>query len=897
MDDLFAESYSATRRSYVNGVHQPERESITPLEQVEQCYYRSASPTPDRFLSLHACKGGLSGFIHEDGITWLLEPAMHHLPNRELDAHLMAHRRRMQTMAHNSSSSAFTTFVRQGSNGLDALGLESEPVHHSQLHLLFRAEDVKSEREFGCIVGLTDNEKDEMRRTGKIPRPGARHMHTMSATDTGAESAHQHDDGEGQSSSHETVDFSSSSWPDALLGFRQGRARAMRPMSVVGDALRYIELLVVNDFKRYQLLQEETEQNTAAIAAHMKNTYDATTAFVPPITVILIGQMTWIDGDPYTVAQGQCSACLDNNGVSVDELLPKWQNWRSNPANVPLYPHDAGHLFSGYPFEVPTLGYANVAGMCTRSISGGVESMLNPSDFYNSIIASHELGHNLGMNHDSSGNSCPASGFIMNAILSSPTPTEFSSCSINYEKSWFAAQHPTCMDNHPTQVYGNGTAHCGNGFVEAGEQCDCGSNDCTIRDPCCNGTSCLFMEGATCSSLNPCCDSCSVVPAAAKKVCREAVNSCDLDEVCSGESELCPTDLGYASGTDCDAGAYGPGLCYLNKCFSYLQQCRTVGANFPDAPYDTCPQQSGLNQGSYCSTLWCSADPNSCTFFRRSSGQIYTMDDGVPCPNPDGEMSWQCKSQQCVDPSLLVVNYHWEASGWSDCFSCDQTQYQNVSCIETATNKTINSALCAPSTTPASERLCIKPSIGCYGPEAADGDIVDLFGYVQFSRRTLIFYTLGFFAGFITIMVCCYQAVTYQGENEEPPPLPKADPKSKVGDGAAEAGGKPDPLTQSKHHHHTHSSKRDPNAANFLAQTLEAGFASSSAGMMGMGMGMATDSHTRSGKKKKKRTQHESGGGGANGAGTAPTTPNDPMAGMTSSKKKKKKKQPSTPNA
>jgi hypothetical protein len=253
------------------------------------------------------------------------------------------------------------------------------------------------------------------------------------------------------------------------------------------------------------------------------------------------------------------------------------------------------------------------------------------------------------MNHDSTDNACAQSGFIMNAVLKSPTPTVFSTCSVTYQVGFMSTSHITCLDNQPTKQYG--AAQCGNGFVEAGEQCDCGStSSCQAagsRDSCCNATSCQFLPDATCSETSGCCSGCQIVPASAQKVCRVAANSCDLPELCPGpvpvhlqnanigDGTVCPRDVGFAPGTKCSAGQYGPGLCYLNQCFSYLQQCRTGGANFPGAPFDTCVQQAELNQGNYCGTLWCSSTPDQCTFFRQS-GNIVAIADGVPCKSRNG---------------------------------------------------------------------------------------------------------------------------------------------------------------------------------------------------------------------------------------------------------------------
>lgn len=45
---------------------------------------------------------------------------------------------------------------------------------------------------------------------------------------------------------------------------------------------------------------------------------------------------------------------------------------------------------------------------------------------------------------------------------------------------------------------------CGNGFVEPGEQCDCGLKE-KCNNPCCNATTCMLYANATCAT-GECCD-------------------------------------------------------------------------------------------------------------------------------------------------------------------------------------------------------------------------------------------------------------------------------------------------------------------------------------------------------------------------------------------------------
>src|SRR5437762_6094609 len=72
-------------------------------------------------------------------------------------------------------------------------------------------------------------------------------------------------------------------------------------------------------------------------------------------------------------------------------------------------------------------------------------------------------------------------------------------------------------------------SNCGNGTVDAGEDCDLGAANGTAGS-CCSA-SCRFVTSGT--------------------VCRAAVNECDLAESCTGTSETCPADAGKAAGTAC----------------------------------------------------------------------------------------------------------------------------------------------------------------------------------------------------------------------------------------------------------------------------------------------------------------------------------------------------------
>ncbi|CAM9099826.1 unnamed protein product, partial [Lampetra planeri] len=130
---------------------------------------------------------------------------------------------------------------------------------------------------------------------------------------------------------------------------------------------------------------------------------------------------------------------------------------------------------------------------------------------FSSIVA-HELGHNLGMNHDDT------------RACSCPRPRL-------HHELW--------------------------------------SHECE-DDPCCEYQTCKLKSGAQCA-FGECCHRCQFLPGGS--VCRSSSDECDLPEYCNGSSPLCQSDVFIQNGQPCrNQQAY----CYNGKCQHYDGQCQAI---------------------------------------------------------------------------------------------------------------------------------------------------------------------------------------------------------------------------------------------------------------------------------------------------------------------------------
>ncbi|KAG7239998.1 hypothetical protein INR49_028086 [Caranx melampygus] len=350
---------------------------------------------------------------------------------------------------------------------------------------------------------------------------------------------------------------------------------------------------------------------------------DKRAAYKPLRTFIaLVGLEIWSNNDLITVTPPA--------GANLD-AFKKWRNSEL----VKKKKHDNAHLISGIDFEGATVGLAFIGTLCTENSVGVVQDHNDRAIAVGATLA-HEMGHNLGMDHDDS-SACVCSGdsCIMAAALS-----------------------PSCVLDKPSFQTLMAPPVCGNGFIENGEQCDCGTvEECT--NPCCNATTCTLTEGSECG-YGECCENCKI--SSRFRECRSKQDDCDLPSTAMGRA---PPVLRTC----------GLGYCYNGQCPQRPNQCvRLYGASAIEARpscynyntrgtyYAFCKRPSNNDfipcqkEDILCGKLFChhgNENPNygqmvrigdcKAAFFGDSTKDFGQVDAGTKCG--DGKV---CSQNQCV---------------------------------------------------------------------------------------------------------------------------------------------------------------------------------------------------------------------------------------------------------
>jgi hypothetical protein len=182
---------------------------------------------------------------------------------------------------------------------------------------------------------------------------------------------------------------------------------------------------------------------------------------------------------------------------------------------------------------------------------------------------------------------------------------------------------------------------CGNGIVEAGEQCDQPSG---------------------------CCTGCRFTPAGVVCRPRDGALGCDADDVCSGTSATCD-DLVMARGAVCRAAPADGSACVGDaKCDGVMGQCPptnpvSVGKECDDG--EKCTENDVCGRNGRCYGTWtcpcktdsqCDTDKDTCTFDQCK------VTDGVGACNRDDSMD-RMEGAECSDDNACTAEDTCNAEG------------------------------------------------------------------------------------------------------------------------------------------------------------------------------------------------------------------------------------------
>ncbi|XP_053739324.1 disintegrin and metalloproteinase domain-containing protein 9 [Synchiropus splendidus] len=391
----------------------------------------------------------------------------------------------------------------------------------------------------------------------------------------------------------------------------------------------FVELVLVVDNLRYKYKKE----NEVAVREEMVEMANLLDGYYKKlnIRIMLVGLEIFKTSNPFSL-EG-----------SPGNILGAFVKWRKQTL-LPKIRHDVAQLIIGRPNSFQgVLGMAFVGTVCSATSSGGINVFGNDNLVFASSIVAHELGHNLGMSHDNTRCNCEGKPCIMASSTSSATTT-FSTCSGQDFERLIQRGGGICLKNQPEITDVVGVAQCGNGMLEEGEQCDCGTpKEC--KNKCCNAATCKLTPGSACAH-GSCCNNCQVRVAGTQ--CRGSADTCDLPEYCNGTSAFCPDDYYLMDGLPCQNDA---AYCYEGRCQTYDYQCRRLFVPDPaKKAADICFTHANTRGNLFGN---CGIDSSGrfikCSVANAMCGKVQCTNVDVNNPPPDAHVSIQI-----VDGSTCV---------------------------------------------------------------------------------------------------------------------------------------------------------------------------------------------------------------------------------------------------
>ncbi|XP_038862180.1 disintegrin and metalloproteinase domain-containing protein 23-like [Salvelinus namaycush] len=329
---------------------------------------------------------------------------------------------------------------------------------------------------------------------------------------------------------------------------KRRKKRAM-PRNVF-EEMKYLEIMIVSDHNMYK--RHKAKQHTRNFAKSVVNFVDAVFKEHLHTRVVLVAVEIWTDKDHIPIS------------VKPLDMLKDFSKYRAQSIKQHA---DSVHLFTNVTFHYRRSSAAYFGGMCSVSRGVGVNEYGTTWTMASSL--SQSLAQNLGIQWDPAAKrkECGCADSWVGCIMEDTGvqhPRMFSKCSISDYKEFLLKGGGSCLFNRPNKLFES--TECGNGYIEVGEECDCGARSECYKE-CCK--KCSLANGAHCAD-GPCCNNtCLFYPRGYS--CRYAVNDCDISETCSGDSGQCPPNLHKQDGYHCQVDQ---GRCYGGECKTRGNQCK-----------------------------------------------------------------------------------------------------------------------------------------------------------------------------------------------------------------------------------------------------------------------------------------------------------------------------------
>nr|XP_058929874.1 disintegrin and metalloproteinase domain-containing protein 22 isoform X1 [Kogia breviceps] len=324
----------------------------------------------------------------------------------------------------------------------------------------------------------------------------------------------------------------------------------------VEEETKYIELMIVNDhlmFKKHRL----SVVLTNTYAKSVVNMADLIYKDQLKTRIVLVAMETWAADNKFAISE--------NPLITLREFMKYRRDFIKEKS-------DAVHLFSGSQFESSRSGAAYIGGICSLLKGGGVNEF-GKTDLM-AVTLAQSLAHNIGIISDKrklASGECKCEDTWSGCIMGDTgyyLPKKFTQCNIEEYHDFLNSGGGACLFNKPSKLLD--PPECGNGFIETGEECDCGTPaECVLEGAeCCK--KCTLTQDSQCSD-GLCCKKCKFQPMGT--VCREAVNDCDIRETCSGNSSQCAPNIHKMDGYSCDGIQ---GICFGGRCKTRDRQCKYI---------------------------------------------------------------------------------------------------------------------------------------------------------------------------------------------------------------------------------------------------------------------------------------------------------------------------------